>query len=100
MLTVSDKFEVTDMKTIWKYTLEITDSQGIEMPKYAKILSVGNQHESLCLWVEVEPLMPKEGRRIVIIGTGHDMPSMLIHYIGSVVINQFVWHVYEAKQGL
>ena len=39
------------MKKIYKYELEITEIQTVEMPVGAEILCVQFQDEALCLWV-------------------------------------------------
>lgn len=83
------------MKTIHKYVLEITDEQSIMTDWNAKFLYVGEQNGSLCLWAEVDPTHETGKRHIRIVGTGHWIEPDLT-YIGTVVINPFVWHVYEA----
>ena len=91
------------MKTIWKYSLETTDLQIVEMPLGAKILSVQVQHEKPCLWCLVNPddnsVIIK--REIHIVGTGHeiDWSGLQADYIGSYQLQegQFVGHVFELK---
>ena len=82
--------------TIWKYELEITDRQTILMPGGAKILAVGDQDGTLCLWAECDPGNLGLDRVIAIVGTGHPMPGMgrPVH-IGTVLMPPFVWHVFE-----
>ena len=93
------------MTTIWKYELRLTDTQVVMMPKDAEILSVANQNGFLCVWAKCIPTMPKQERRIEIIGTGNPIPSedtegnsIIRRFIGSVVSNPFVWHVFERLQ--
>ena len=84
--------------SIWKYTLEITDTQTIEMPDGASILSVANQDGNLCLWAKVIPSRRRTPRTIEIIGTGHaieESHTIARRFIGSAVISPFVWHVFE-----
>lgn len=38
------------MKTIYKYAIPITDTQTIDLPRKARILSVANQRGLLCLY--------------------------------------------------
>jgi len=84
---------------IFKYNANITDMQTFEMPAGAQILSAKNQHGELCLWVlvnENEPSMTQ--RHIEIIGTGNPIPQDMgidRKFIDTVVINPFVWHVFE-----
>lgn len=83
------------MKRIWKFPLAITDVQSVAMPRGARILAVDEQHGALTLWAEVDPSQPKVTRIIHIIGTGNPMPEHLGDYLGTAVIDPFVWHVYE-----
>jgi hypothetical protein len=87
------------MKTIWKFPLEITDSQAIEMPACAYILDVQVQQDQLCLWALVDPGKDKELRVIRIYGTGHDLPDACesFDYIGTAQQGGglLVWHVFE-----
>jgi len=41
------------MNRIFKYELEMTYNQVIEMPLDSKILSLQIQHEKICIWVLV-----------------------------------------------
>lgn len=40
-------------ETIWKFPLEIADSQSVVMPSGARILSAQMQGSTLCLWAVV-----------------------------------------------
>lgn len=87
--------------TIWKYELEITDSQVIKMPKFATILTVQMQGVTPCLWALVDPSNPPiEGREIQIFGTGHPIENeigMDRKYIGTIQLHggSLVFHVFE-----
>lgn len=92
------------MKTIWKYTLDITDRQEISMPKGARILSVSEQRSRIVLYAmvdteeaEVEPVV------LLIRGTGHDASEVASErFIGTVVIQTgagpLVWHVFTTHE--
>ena len=85
---------------IWKYQLHLTDRQSVEMPSGAKILSVAEQEETLCLWALVDTKAPfYEMRQIEIVGTGNPIPSLAPPqertFIGTVVTQPFVWHVFS-----
>lgn len=82
-------------KRIFKYPLEITDTQEISMPAGAKILSVANQRGMLCLWALCDPKAKRDSRTIEIVGTGNPWDDRDSVFIGSVVIEPFVWHVFE-----
>ena len=43
------------MRAIWKYILDITDTQCLDMPDGAMTLCVQMQGETLCLWAVVDP---------------------------------------------
>lgn len=90
-----------DSKVIYKYKLEITDYQKIYLPIGSKILSVANQREQLCLWALVDPdaNFGEHLHHVEIIGTGNPIPpvyqGMERVFLGTVVIEPFVWHVFE-----
>ena len=82
------------MKTIYKYPIEITNKQIIEMPCNYKLLHVGLDPEgNPVLWAEVYTSSPTALVPIYVIGTGHPVPEETKH-IGSFVQIPFVWHVY------
>lgn len=86
------------MKTIYKYTLEVTDEQTVNMPSGAKILHLEEQHSSICMWALVDREEPNIARIFQIFGTGHQIPeSALRTYIATVLTDQgrFAWHVFE-----
>lgn len=81
---------------IWKYELKLTDRQKVSMPVASDLLSVANQRGTLCLWAMVDPTNAnKVERDIEIIGTGNPMPDGRRSFIGTAVIDPFVWHVFE-----
>ena len=87
-------------KTIWKFELETTDNQKLEMPVNAEILNMQTQSETLCLWALVDPAAPKETRYFEVFGTGcplrYDM-GVSRTYIGTYQLNDgaLVFHVFE-----
>lgn len=87
------------MKTIWKYPLEITDEQVVEMPQGANILSVQSQGSQLCLWAIVFPNRASmRERTITIYGTGHAMRTDCEEKFLATVQQDggaLVWHVFE-----
>lgn len=82
-------------QTIWKFPLEITGVQEVRLPRGAKIISVANQNGVICLWAMVAPDSPLEPRIIFIYGTGHPLPEDSGRFLGSVLQDPFVWHVFE-----
>jgi hypothetical protein len=86
--------------TVWKYPLRITDTQPVNMPEGAQILSVQFQGEALCLWALVDTHKPQTQRIIRIIGTGNpivEYGTAPVIFIGTVQQfgGQLVWHVFE-----
>lgn len=85
-------------KTIWKFTLELTDIQPLFMPEKAEILTVQNQDNRICLWAIVNPELPSEERSFEVHGTGHSIyydMGMDRKYIGTAQMGALVWHVFE-----
>ena len=83
------------MKTIWKYGLAPECTQ--EIPRGGKILHVASQGDNMCLWVMVDPGMPKETRKFRVYGTGNIMLDNPGTFIGTVLMNggSLVFHVFE-----
>lgn len=89
------------MKAVYKYPLEITDEQVVNMPLNAKILCVQIQRSVPCLWVEVNTEETEfEERKIYIHGTGHEYEEEG-SYIGTIQLydGRLVFHVFEEKGG-
>ena len=88
------------MMTIHKYTLEIADEQVVRVRHGARVLSVGEQHDVLVFWAEVDTEKPPAPLSFSIRGTGH--PLGLIgslgasaRFVGTVQTRRgLVWHVY------
>lgn len=85
-------------RTIWKWTLAVTDVQAFDMPKGAKILSVQVQGGMPQLWAYVDPTEPRVTRTIRIIGTGHPIITHPGDYIGTFQMGggALVFHVFES----
>jgi hypothetical protein len=87
--------------TIYKYLLQ--DTQNIELPKGARILSVGQQKNMIFIWAVIDPTQPKEIRRFHVFGTGHLVPEHIAncgYFIGTVHLfdGALVFHVFEDFQ--
>lgn len=85
------------MRTIYKYPLTPKAYQVVEMPKHAKILCVQSQNGTPCLWAEVDTDQSTETRTFYVHGTGHELESGVLVYIGTVQLHggALVFHVYE-----
>jgi len=90
------------MKAIWKFPLDTTDTQEIQMPVNINFLDIQMQYETPCLWGLVDTEAQKENRIIKIFGTGNPIPDdfYLINwtYLGTYQImknsSPFVFHVF------
>jgi len=81
---------------IWKFPLEITDVQEVEMPSSAQLLSVDVQQGILCLWALVDlDRATKERHVIDIIGTGEPIESHHRAFIGTAQMGPLLWHVFQ-----
>jgi hypothetical protein len=89
--------------TIWKFPLELTDEQFIELPADARILTVQMQRtgvlhaETPCLWAIVDPAAPKVRALVRIVGTGHLFPDAdRLTYISTIQMHDggLVFHVF------
>ena len=96
------------MQTIWKYTLEVTDEQTVQLPEGAQILSIQPQGPfgeggggEVELWALVDPETPIMIDRIIHIhGTGHpikDEDIDLLTHISTFQLmgGQLVFHAFE-----
>lgn len=97
------------MKRIWKYKMRVADEQVVNLPKGAKILSVGVhrdfypdgtvENERPCLWALVEPTADgDEARAIAMRGTGHPADGMEdATFLGTIFMfgGRLVFHVFE-----
>jgi len=83
------------MDVIYKYPIEITDLQGIELPEGYQILKVAEQDGGLFVWVKVDTDAKLIKRPFVVVGTGHELDMYGFLHLDSVVMsNGLVWHVF------
>jgi len=89
-------------KTIYKYTLEVTDEQDIEMPLNSTILTIQVQNNIPCLWAIVDPNETEvRVKRVMIFGTGHpiddDILKFNLSYIYTFQLKEesLVFHAFE-----
>jgi hypothetical protein len=89
------------MKRIFKYELETTDTQEIEMPQGAQVLCIQTQNEIPCVWAIVDPDATPTLRTFEIYGTGHNFPENewpdRRRYVGTYQLRQgaLVFHCFE-----
>lgn len=97
------------MKRIYKYPLEMTDAQTIELPVGAQILSVQTQDQGrmfkdvrACIWAVVDPLAARQKRMVSMVGTGVPFGDglALFDFLGTVQFEEgrLVLHVFISKE--
>lgn len=86
------------MRTIHKFDLTVGTVNAVEIPSHAIIRHLGVQDGIIRLWVEVDTnKFSRENRVFCVYGTGHEIGGCREHYVGTVQIGPFVWHVYERR---
>lgn len=88
------------MKTIFKYTIPLTQGYLTKLPKGAEFLKVEWQHDSIQAWFLVDrdyDINEREARMFYVFGTGFDIPKFEKKYLGTVLVDSgsLVWHVFE-----
>ena len=86
-------------KTIWKWKLRVKETQVINMPSGAEVLSIQTQQGSPVLWALVNEDNPLTSRTFATYGTGFIMPENPGKYIGSYQnkLETLVFHVFEQE---
>jgi hypothetical protein len=82
---------------IYKYPLEITDTQLIAMPAGAEAISVAEVRGQLVLYALVNPERKLRPYPVLVYGTGGPVEHAdEYRFVGTVVTRggQFVWHVF------
>jgi len=83
------------MNVIYKYELDITRKQSIEVPIGCEILKVAEQNGGLFVWARVDTESEINKLPFVIYGTGHEIDMYGFTHIDSVLMaNGLVWHVF------
>jgi hypothetical protein len=84
------------MRTIYKYPLNLVDTQQVKLPKLAECLTVKMQQGHPCMWAIVDPAQPTEIVTVHLVGTGHAVPRKVgaLQYLGTVQDAGFVWHFF------
>lgn len=84
------------MKKIYKYILEITDFQTVEIPGLQLLLGAQFQNGQLCVWALVDPDKLKSNIPFWIFGTGNPLSDVIedIDYFKTVQQGPLVWHIF------
>lgn len=80
--------------TIWKY--ELTTITKLTMPIGSKVLSLQVKNNIPCIWALIPDEAAMTEKRIFeFFSTGHDFNDKLGNYIGTVQLEQLVFHLFE-----
>lgn len=84
--------------TIWKFPLQTTDEQIINMPLVNRPLTVQVKNGTPCLWSVVDPSSEIIKVRVRIFGTGHSGDMDAMEYIGTYQLHDgaLIFHVFLA----
>lgn len=84
---------------IYKYTLNNTDEQTLELPFGAKILDVQVQNCTVCMWCLVTETNSPNKREFVLYGTGRKIREDMdqLEYVATYQLAQgaLVFHLFE-----
>lgn len=82
---------------IWKWPLEVTGTQTIQMPADAKVLAVQVQDGKPQAWVLVNECADFVERTFATYGTGHPVSSDPGKYVATYQLHdgEMVFHVFE-----
>jgi len=85
------------MNTIHKYPISTEDVQTIQLPEYAKILTVKTQHGKPVMWVLLDTEAPVSIHHFTLYTTGQAVPLKPGRYIDSFQMHDdnLVLHVFE-----
>lgn len=90
------------MQSVWKYTLEAKESQKVEMPLGAKILSAEEQNDQIVIYAIVDPDEETyETFVVVVVGTGHETHFALhdMNFLNTVKMEngKLMFHVFYRR---
>ena len=84
------------MKVIWKYELDLTGTQELNLPEGAEILTAQMQWDDCCCWVlQEQNATTFKSRKIRVYGTGHPVAEGSLDYISTVQLRGMVLHIFE-----
>jgi hypothetical protein len=92
------------MKRVFKYSLEVTDEQTIELPRNTKILCVQTQNGFPQLWALIDDEEKRMKKVIIAIhGTGHPIDNDEVldrEYISTFQLSNgsLVFHVFKIER--
>lgn len=88
------------MKSVWKFPLRgaLGETIALQMPTGAEILHFAMQSNTPTIWALVDPAQTlRTVRRFYIVGTGMEIDSADVRYVGTIPDGLFVWHAFELR---
>lgn len=90
--------------SIWKFVLEATESQEVEMPVGSEIISAESQGDSVVIYALVKPKEEgKEVYKFLVYGTGHDIRLNITEYRFLDTVKMYsgslMFHVFYKRNG-
>lgn len=85
------------MITIYKYPLQVTSEQTIDLPIGAKLLTVQTQNSTPCLWAMIRTSDYTKKIKVFTFGAGHPIPfEFQGDYLGTYQLEdgRLVFHVF------
>jgi hypothetical protein len=83
------------MQTVYKYPLQITDTQEVSLPFGCDVLTAGLDPQGApSLWATVDTSQPPIPVTVMVVGTGNPIPSTPQRYISTFTQAGNVWHVF------
>ncbi len=82
---------------IFKYVLQLTDIQTVQIPANSAVISAGlDPQDNLCIWVFVDPDALPWNHEVHVVGTGNPCPDLgkPIEFVETVRQGAFMWHVF------
>lgn len=89
---------MTNSMRIYKYPIEITDYQRLQVPMRSEFLSAQFQGDIPCLWILVDTESEPVNIELLIIGTGNPVPDNIGDYSFMNTLQDprgFVWHLFS-----
>lgn len=85
------------MKTIYKYQLNLVESQEIMISSVHEILHVAIRDQRIIVWAYVEDDVPMISVEFRIVGTGQEVKFNREEYLycGTIIDEVFVWHIFK-----
>lgn len=94
------KYPIDAYQDIAPFMVGVVHNLEVKLPEGSQILHVGLQGEKIMLWVLVDPKSKLCTRKILCVGTGHDVHTDSLRYIDTVHLmdDSFILHFFEVLE--